>query len=146
MVKLIVHCSLALLLSGCYFKYAATSPELKGSEYSEGGGEIVEHLFVENFGWYLFRTIPICCGDDNEDNLFPLEFFTDRCTPEIMKQRFDERVRELGDVEAKGVTFVNTELVTFDVPGLPFPVIVPYVLCTRDVQLSGTLIKKGTSK
>ena len=136
-----------LATTGCYFKYASSSPELKDCAFSEEGGEVVEHLFVENYGWYLFKGLPICCGDDNEENFFPLEFFTDRCTPEVVKARFDEHVRSLGDdVEAKGVTFVNTEGVTFDVPGLSFPLIVPYVLCTRDIQMSGTIVRKAKAE
>lgn len=138
---------LTLLLSGCYARYSVSSPELVKCEYTDGGGEIVEHLFVENSGWYLFYYLPICCGDDNPRNVFPLEIFNDRCTPEIVRQRFDERVKELGpDVEAKGVAFVNEESVTFDVPGFSFPLVIPYLLCTRDVQISGTIVRKGISK
>ena len=134
-------------MEGCYFKYAATSPELQECQYAEGEGEVVEHLFVENYGWYLFYSLPICCGDDNEENFFPLEFFNDRCTHEVIKQRFDEHVKSLGDgVEAKGVAFVNEGAVTFDVPGFSFPLVIPYVLCTRDIQLSGTIVRKKAVK
>ena len=121
-----------LFLAGCV--YTDIIPR-------EDGSRVVE---INTTGWYLFKGLPICCGDDNEENFFPLEFFTDRCTPEVVKARFDEHVRSLGDdVEAKGVTFVNTESVTFDVPGVSFPLVVPYILCTRDIQMSGTIVKKS---
>ena len=135
--------ALALLAGGCYFRYAATSPTVQDTVWAETGEEVVEHLFVENYGWYLFYTLPICCGDDNEENSFPLEFFSDRCTPEVVKARFYERVKELGDdVEVRGLSFVNSGGVTFDVPGLSFPLVIPYVLCTRDIELSGTIVRR----
>ena len=40
---------------------------------------------------------------------------------------------------------VNT-LHTFDVPGFSFPLIVPYVLCTRDIQMSGTIVRKAKAE
>ena len=137
--------AVVLLLSyfsgGCYFRYAATTPELQNCSYAEGGGEIKEHLFIENFGWYLFYSIPICCGDDDPESFFPLTFFEDRCKEEVLHQRFEEAVKESGGT-AVGVAFVNNDGVTFEVPGLSIPIVLPYVLCTRDVEISGTIIRK----
>ena len=133
--------TLPLLIGGCYFRYAATSPALQNCQYAEGGGEVIEHLFVENYGWYLFGTIPLFCGDTDENNSFPLVFFEDQATREAITRRFNERVKEL-NAKAVGVSYVNANAVTFDVPGLNFPLVIPYIICTRDVQISGTLIKE----
>lgn len=139
-MKLVWAFLAALLVSGCYYIYPASSPTLSQCKFANEDGEIVEHLFVENCGWYLFYTIPICCGDTDESHWFPLVFFDDQVTDEAIQRRFAERVKAKG-ARAVGVTMVNRETVTFDVPGLPFPVVVPYILCAREVQISGTLIR-----
>ena len=131
---------LVVVGEGCYFRYLATSPALEGCTYEGTGEKVKGQLFVENYGWYLFDCVPLFCGNDDPDGWFPLSFFSDRCTSEVIESRFNEAVAESGG-EARGVAFVNYGTVMFDVPGFSFPVIIPYVLCSRTLQISGTLVE-----
>lgn len=143
--KALVLVALSSGVSGCYFKYASGGPHVERCRYHDTGEQVVEHLFVENYGWYLFGTIPLFCGDTDESSRFPLTFFDDQCNTDVLRQRFNEHVAQKG-LEARGISVVNSDVVTFDVPGFAFPVIIPYIICARDIQISGTLVKKEVAQ
>ena len=145
--SILLHFSLLLFtfsFSGCYFKYAASSPTLAEMKYAGSGEQVKEHLMVENCGWYLFTCLPICCGDTDEEAFCPLTFFDDQCTSEIIEARFNERVKEIAaedpSIQVRGINWVNDDKVTFDVPGFSFPLVIPYILTFRDRQISGTVV------
>jgi len=136
---------LAALAGGCYTVHTASSPSLSKLKLSGENGEIVEHVLFENTGWFLFYHIPIVCGNTADDAVLPMSFFSDQVTDDTVWRRMEERAKSLG-ARAVRTADASIEDVTFDVPGLSFPLVVPYVLCYREAQVSGVLVKDGSPK
>lgn len=135
--------AIGTLLQGCYFVYPATSETLRSCTFAGEEGEIVAQLFVENFGLYLFGHFPIFCGDPDGPAWFPVTFFRDRVNDEELARCFAREVARYGDdVKVVGVSQVNSDTVAFDAPGFDVPVVVPYLICFRDNQICGTIVRK----
>ena len=136
---------LCALAGGCYSVQTATSPVLSKCALSGDGGEIVEHVFAANEGWFLFYHLPIICGDTDKNAVLPVRFFHDEVTKECLWKRLGEYARE------KGLRVVrpadgSLEDVTFDVPGFSVPVVLPFILCYRQTQVSALLVKDNPAK
>ena len=116
-----------LCLTGCFSIDSADVPQT---------GE--EHVHVANYGWYLFNVIPLACGNAAEDPNFPSIFFRNDVTMDKVQQRFMEYA-EFRMREPKDLTYHNYDSVMFEVPGLSFPLPLPYILTYREIQLSGVL-------
>lgn len=119
-------CALSLL-GGCF--------SLETSVLSESGDE---NILVTNYGWYLFNKIPLATGNAAEGAIAPTVMFRDDVTMEKIQGRV------IGYAEAKGkklkdMTYHNHDSVMFNVPGVDFPMPVPYVLTFREIQLSGVV-------
>ena len=97
-----------------------------------------EHLFVSNYGWYLFNAIPIACGNAAPDRLTPIVVFRDDVTMDKVQRRFMAYTKSVNRT-ATDLAYHNDESVMFEVPGLSFPLPIPYILTYREVQLSGVL-------
>lgn len=132
-----------LALAGCFTEYRCAPDNFKGLKYAEGGGEIVEHYQIQNYGWYLFDKFPLVCGDLNNGHMGPMTFFSDQVRTDLMTEKFNQHVRET-NTKAVSVVTLNTDWVTFEVPGLAIavPAILPYIICYREVQISSLLLKK----
>lgn len=131
---------LGLGATGCCTRYSLKPDHLVGLTYAEGGGEVVEHYQLQNYGWYLFDTIPLVCGDINPDAKLCLAVFKDHVRTDLLTAEFNRHVRET-NTRPVCVATLNTDLVTFEIPGLSIPLIVPYILCYREVQISALLVK-----
>ncbi len=100
-----------------------------------------EHLLASNYGWYLFNSIPLACGNASEDAWTPWVFFRDDVTMDKVQSRFTGYANENGcDIE--DMTYKNKESVMFEVPSLNFPLPVPYLLTYREIQLSGVMVRQ----
>lgn len=98
-----------------------------------------EHLFVSNYGWYLFDFIPVACGNAAEDRLLPFVMFRDDVTMEKIQRRFMGYARSVGKTDMADLSYVNDDTVLFTVPGLHYPLPIPYLLSYREIQLSGNI-------
>ena len=111
----------AFCLSGCF---SLDTAKIKAT------GE--EHVLARNFGWRLFNWIPLACGNASPDASCPFVLFRDDVTVEKVQKRFAAYAngREVFDP-----TYSNRDSVFFDFFGWP----IPYILCYKEVALSGTL-------
>lgn len=118
-----------LLLAGCFSLDTAVSA-------STGD----EHVVVSNYGWKLFNCIPLCCGNATKpgDRLGPWAFLRNDVTMEKLQERFMAHAKSRGR-SIEGLTYHNYETVLFNIPFTQIPVPLPYVLCFRELQLSGVL-------
>lgn len=135
--------ALAVMLAaaGCCTRCSVAPEHMKGLGVVGASGEFVEHYYVRNYGWYLFDKIPLVCGDTNPNSLCGMSFFSDQVRTDTMTRIFNDRVRATGSKPASVATIVD-DWVTFEVPGLSFPLFLPYVVCYRDVQISGVLVRE----
>lgn len=94
-----------------------------------------EHVLASNYGWYLFHCIPLACGNASRSPWAPWAFFRDDVTLDKIQTRFMERV---GGGDVQDLSYSTQESVMLQIPGLNFPLPIPYLLTYREVQLSGT--------
>ena len=136
---------LCALAGGCCSFQTASSPILSKCALSGDGGEVVEHVFAENKGWFLFYHLPIICGDTDKDAILPVRFFHDEVATDALWKRLGEYAK------AKGLRVVrpadgSLEDVTSDIPGFSIPIALPFILCYREAQVSALLVKDGHAK
>lgn len=133
--------AVALSAAGCCTRCSVSPEHMKGLHVAGADGEFAEHYHVRNSGWYLFDKLPLVCGDTNPNSLCGISFFSDQVRVDTMTRIFNDRVRSTGTKPACVATIVD-DGVTFEVPGVSFPLILPYVVCYREVQISGVLVRK----
>lgn len=101
-----------LCLTGCLSTQVAKS-ELTGEE----------HIFVSDYGWKLFNTIPL--------------FRSDITLERVEAAMADEAARR--EKAATELTCHRFDNVMIDIPLLVITIPVPYVVCYHEIQLSGVL-------
>ena len=101
-----------LCLTGCM------STEVSKSEVCG-----TEHIFVSDYGWKLFNWIP----------LFRSDITLERVQKEVAAES-----KKRGKV-ATDLTIHNYDTVTFDIPLVVISIPIPYVICYREIQVSGVL-------
>ena len=136
---------LCALAGGCCSVQTASSPLLSKCTLSGDRGEIVEHVFAENEGWFLFYHLPIICGDTDENATLPVRFFHDEVTNDCLWKRLGEYAK------GKGLRVVrpadgSLEAVTTDVSGFSVPIVLPFILCYRQAQVSALLVRDNPAK
>ena len=97
-----------------------------------------EHVCVGNYGWYLFHYFPLACGNASEDPRMPWAFFRNDVTMDKIQRRFMDYARFYGKTPFD-MTYYTRESVLFELPGIDFPLPVPYILTYKEIQLSGVL-------
>ncbi|MGN0855150.1 MAG: hypothetical protein ACI4R9_06490 [Kiritimatiellia bacterium] len=95
-----------------------------------------EHVLVSNYGWYLFDYIPLVCGNANKDRRLPWVMFRDDVQMDKIQYRFMDYA---GERRARDLAYNTTDSVLLMIPGIGFPLPIPYVLTYREIQLSGVL-------
>jgi hypothetical protein len=131
------------LLAGCYSMDVATTDSLQKSAISSDEGGPMEHVVVSNYGWYLLNWLPVVCGNATPGASFPWKFFSNHVSAEILHDRLMAHA-EAKDANVKDLAFFRDEKVIFTIPGTNFPIPIPYVLCYREIQFSGTLTQRAT--
>lgn len=96
------------------------------------------HLLVSNYGWYLFDTIPLVCGNAKPDRLTPFVLFRDDVTMDKVQQRFMNSAAAQG-TSADDLVYRGFDSVMLSLPGVDIPLPLPYLLTYRELQLSGHL-------
>ena len=127
-------------LAGCFSIDRGTSKAFRGSRLNVTDGEPMEHVVVSNYGWYLFDTVPVVCGNARYGASFACRFFSDHVKADILQDRLTEyaagKKADLVDLH-----YFHNSNVLFSTPGLSLPIPIPYVLCYREIQFSGVLVK-----
>ena len=98
-----------------------------------------EHVLVRNYGWQLFNCIPLFCGNGDITGTCPFIMFRDDVTMERVQDRF---AAYADGREIKCPVYNNTDSVFFDFFGWP----IPYILCYKEVSMSGTMEKRGGAR
>ena len=136
-----------LLLAGCYSMDIASNPVLDITHATDIKAETpaadrnprhAEHVVVSNYGWFLFNSIPLACGNANPKSVFPWVFFSDQVSSRLLHDRMMTYAASTR-ANVKELAFFRDEQVFFTIPGTQFPVPIPYILCFREIQFSGVL-------
>ena len=103
-----------------------------------------EHILVSNYGWYLFDVLPLACGNAAEERALPFVFFRNDVTMDKIQTRFMTYAESYGrragvGVNVRDLAYTTRESVLFEIPGINFPIPLPYILTYREIQLSGVL-------
>ncbi len=119
-------CGTAMCLAGCF--------SFEAAKLSRSGEE---NVFISNYGWYLFGLWPLATGNAIPDG-FPIVFFRDDVTMDKIQARMlsysESQHKEIDDL-----TYHNHDSVLLNIPGLDFPLPIPYILTYREIQLSGVV-------
>lgn len=135
--------AVALASAGCYSVRSAVSPTLAGCRLAGDDSEIVAHLCIQNFGLYLFGTLPVFCGDPDGPSWFPISFFHDRVNDDELARCLVREAGKFGsDIEIADVTQSNSDTIAFNPPGFDIPIVVPYIICFRDNQISALVVRR----
>lgn len=97
-----------------------------------------ENVNVYNDWWYLFHTLPLVTGNATPGSSFPFSFFRNDVTMEKLQVRFFSYAEERG-CKPYDVNYLTRENVMFEIPGLSFPLPIPYLLTNKKIQISGVL-------
>jgi len=123
--------AVAIGLSGCFSIDHAVSP-LSGNE----------HVLVSNYGWQLFNCIPIVCGNATDprspEYSSPWAFFRDDVTMDKIQERLLKHAEERSKTPVE-LFYHNYDTVFISIPFTSVPIPIPYIVCYREIQLSGVL-------
>ncbi len=97
-----------------------------------------EYVLVSNYGWSLFGSIPVCCGNANENNILPWALFRDDVTMEKAQKRLMKYAENHGK-SISNLLYYNNENILFTLPLTEISIPVPYFICYKEIQLSGVL-------
>ena len=135
MKRLMAGISLALLLSGCYTVELAKAPVL--------GPDVEGHVYIRNSGWNILGCIPLVCGNATDPLVEvphgPWAFFRDDVTMDKVQSRLVNYAATKSEKKLIDITYNAYDTLFFSIPGLQIPVPIPYLLCYREIQISGTL-------
>lgn len=122
-------CALASF-AGCFTIDSATS---------QTTGE--EHVIVSNWGYYLFNTIPVFCGNAENpisDTYGAAVFFRNDVMMDKIQNRFVKYTEKRGKTP-ENIVYHKYDSVLFDIPFTQIPVPIPYFFCYREIQISGVI-------
>lgn len=90
-----VHAFFAYI-SGCATVRVTPAEKFSGQRFA-GEGKLVAHVYVANYGYYLFKYIPLVAGNFNKPTAVqrPL-FFRDSVQQDLIIQKRMEQSKELG--------------------------------------------------
>ena len=86
------------IVAGCATVDVIPAEQLHQQQFVDGT-EAVAHVYVDNWGWYLFKVIPIMTGNLDKPGLPRLpRFFTDNVQPDHVVEKVAEESQKLGGV------------------------------------------------
>jgi hypothetical protein len=132
------------ILAGCSNVSTAPLALRNGTMKIQGGeGEPIEHVVVENHGWYLFNCIPIFSGRFTEEDKETFEWFSDEVTLEKLQHELVDRAKKKNAYCSNMVVFYNATCMLSMIPyvGTSFG-----ILWYKEMQLSSDLISMPTAK
>lgn len=130
---------ICIFLVGCFSMTTASSETLGKCRVIGAYGRPREHVVVSNYGWYLFNTIPLVCGNASKDAWLPWVFLRDDVTADIVHDHLTSYAAEQHADVAEMNCFFNENML-FEIPGTSIPIPMPYILCYRERLVSGLLM------
>ena len=137
MQKLVVAVALALACSGCFTLDSSTSALL--------APDADEHVIVRNYGWFLFGSVPLVCGNADIDSFWGSTFFKDEVTLEIAHGVLSQYVADSGREICDIVVMADREAL-LSVPLFVVPISLPWVVQYKEVNVSATLVREGGAR
>lgn len=126
---------------GCYSLHTASTPELAACSLAGEEGEILEHVFIQNSGWFLFERLPLICGNVDETSLWPWTFFANETDLAAVEGQLAKRVRKL-NARVVQENVINAATTLMSIPGSNIAFSVPYLICRRETQISAILMRR----
>ena len=93
---------------------------MESARTPSGGGE---HVLARNYGWQLFNCIPLFRSD-----------ITMKRVQEAMSEEAAKQGATVSDI-----VYHNNDTVMFEIPIIGFTIPIPYVVCYKEIQVSGVL-------
>ena len=118
----------AACLAGCLTVEKADLP----------GSEPGKHVMVRNFGKYLFDCVPLCCGNINENPKCDFVMFRNDVTMDKVQHRFVAECNKIGG-EVTDVAYHSEHDIFFQLIFWNFSIPIPYILTSREIQITGTV-------
>lgn len=88
-------CALAIT-AGCA-TVEVVGPEHLHDHQFEAGTKPIAHIYADNWGWYLFKHIPIVTGDLDSSGTWQWpKFFTDNVRVNLLVDKVTEKSQRLG--------------------------------------------------
>lgn len=143
MKQILVLATLAALLSGCISVERSKRTVFDRLPVEGTPGTPEEHIHVRNYGYYLFNSIPLFCGDASKDGTGNTVFFRDDVTLAKMQNVL------LEEVSRKAYSIIELQPKT---SSTCFFSVVPYVGNTlgifwyKEVQISAVMVKRPVEK
>ena len=122
----------AISLAGCFSVEVASSPVL--------GEEVKQHVIVDCYGWYLFGSLPLICGNKNVDSWCPISLFRDDINPQVAYEKV-KSLSEREGCEIDNFHLVDDNEVMFEFYSIPVPI--PWIVVRKEISLSAYLVEKG---
>ena len=97
-----------------------------------------EHVHVSNYGWYLFHCIPLACGNASTGAWTPWVIFRNDVTMDKVQDRLMRHAAERNKTPTD-LSYHNYDTVFISIPFTGVPIPIPYLVCYREIQLSGVL-------
>ncbi len=126
-----------IFVTGCYTMHTASLAPVSYAKVAGARGTPREHVVVSNYGWYLFNTIPIVCG--NARGRFPWVFFRNDVTADIVHDHLTNYAAER-KAEVAELNFAFNDSMILSLPVAELPVPIPYIISYRERSVSGVLM------
>ena len=143
MKRILVLAALAAFFSGCISVEKSRKTVFERLPVEGTPGTPEEHIHVSNYGYYLFNSIPIFCGDASKGGTGNTVFFRDDVTLAKMQNVLLEEASRKSDsiIEIQPKTSSTC-----------FFSVIPYVGNTlgifwyKEVQISAVMVKRPTER
>lgn len=145
MKRLMMAACITGACAGCYSFHGASSPALSQCRAAGDGRAVVEHVLVQNSGWFLFHRLPIVVGNVEDRWYLPWTFFRNDVSLSVVEGVLASYARSKGlDVVHEQV--IDDDCTVFEVPFVNFPVALPWILTYRETEVSAVLVEAALRK
>ena len=130
-------------VAGCFSLQTASLNEAAGEGlrlHASSEMPPVAHTVVSNDGWYLFNLWPLASGNATEGARMPFRLFRNDVQEDILHGRLTKYAQSQG-CDVADLVLLSNEQVLLSIPGLNFPLPIPYIFTSRRIQLSAVLVK-----
>ena len=119
----------------------ATTARFRNAQILDLAVRPVGHAVVSNYGWYLFDSVPLVCGNPDSSSCWAWTFFDDEVTTEAVQGDLT-RYAARQNCELLDINFYRDSTCM-----LPIPYVNTTfgILWYREVQVSGVLVRPTAS-
>ena len=130
------------VLGGCYSMHTASSPDFMACTFAAEKGAILEHVYVQNNGWFLFERLPLICGNIDDEAMLPWTFFCNETDIAAVESKLLQRARSK-DARIVHENVINSGTTLLSIPASNIALSIPYFICRRETQISAVLMQRN---